>query len=88
MKEQIKRVMAQTFDIPVSDITDDAEINKLAMWDSLSHMILMLELENEFGVSIPTEKMTTLLSLDQIEAYLQESGMQTGDTAPAGITKK
>ena len=54
MMERIKRVMARTFDIPIADIGDDAEINSLPNWDSLGHMLLMLELEAEFGVSIST----------------------------------
>lgn len=68
--------MANSFDIPLSDITDDAEINSIANWDSLSHMILMLELEAEFSVTIPTEKIASLLSLDQIETYIQEYALQ------------
>ena len=88
MKDRVKQVMATTFNIPTSDIADDAEINALASWDSLSHMILMLELESEFGVSIPTEKMTTLISLDLIDAFLEESGVQAGNEDPEGLVKK
>ncbi|MGD8622756.1 MAG: acyl carrier protein [Anaerolineales bacterium] len=76
MRDRIKEVMANSFDIPLSDITDDAEINSIANWDSLSHMILMLELEAEFSVTIPTEKIASLLSLDQIETYIQEYALQ------------
>jgi acyl carrier protein len=71
MKEQIKRVMARTFDIQISDITDDAKINGIPNWDSLGHMLLMLELEAEFGVSISTDDMTNLLSLDLLDEYLK-----------------
>lgn len=88
MKDRVKQVMAKTFNIPISDIADDAEINTLASWDSLSHMILMLELEAEFGVSIPTEKMTTLISLDLIDAFLEENGVQAGNEDPEGLVKK
>jgi hypothetical protein len=34
MKEQIKRVMARTFDIQISDITDDAKINGIPKWNT------------------------------------------------------
>ena len=78
MKEQIKEVMARTFDIPISDITDDAKINGVPNWDSLGHMLLMLELEAEFGVSISTDDMTNLLSLDLLHAYLQGNGLDPG----------
>jgi acyl carrier protein len=75
MKDRIKTVMARTFDIPIAEIGDDAEINSLPNWDSLGHMLLMLELEAEFGVSISTDDMTSLLSLELLEGYLQTNGI-------------
>ena len=87
MREKIKEVMSRTFDIPVSDITDDAKINGIPNWDSLGHMLLMLELEAEFGVSISTDDMTNLLSLDLLDAYLQGNGLDPGLENPARIVQ-
>ena len=86
MKERIKRVIARTFDVPLSEISDEAEINSVPNWDSLGHMLLMLELEAEFGVSISTDDMTNLLSLDLLDRYLQghESPDQLADPARGG----
>ena len=78
MRERIKEVMSRTFDIPVSDISDDAKINDIPNWDSLGHMLLMLELEAEFDVSISTDDMTILLSLDLLDTYLQGNGLDPG----------
>ena len=83
MKDQIKRVIARTFDIPLSEIPDDAEINSVPNWDSLGHMLLMLELEAEFGISISTDDMTTLLSLDLLDNYLQGNGSPNDHADPA-----
>ena len=83
MMERIKRVMARTFDIPIADIGDDAEINALPNWDSLGHMLLMLELEAEFGVSISTDDITSLLSLTLLHEYLQANGVDPGHEEPA-----
>jgi acyl carrier protein len=74
MRERIKGVMARTFNIPITDITDEAEINSTPNWDSLGHMLLMLELESEFDVSISTDDMTSLLSLDLLDEYLRGKG--------------
>jgi acyl carrier protein len=74
MRERIKGVMARTFNIPITDITDEAEINATPNWDSLGHMLLMLELESEFDVSISTDDMTSLLSLDLLDEYLRGKG--------------
>jgi acyl carrier protein len=88
MRERIKEVMSRTFDIPVSDIADDAEINGIPNWDSLGHMLLMLELEAEFGVSISTDDMTNLLSLDLLDSYLQGNGLDPRLENPARKVQK
>jgi hypothetical protein len=46
-------------------------LNGIPNWDSLGHMLLMLELEAEFGVSISTDDMTNLISLDLLDEYLK-----------------
>ena len=87
MRERIKHVIAKTFDIPLSDVGDDAELNTTPNWDSLGHMLLMLELEAEFGISIATEDMTNLLSLDLLEEYLQDDSMQPGIEDPGSMVQ-
>lgn len=73
MLDRIKEVMAGAFQIAPEQIPDDADTDNLEAWDSLGHMQLMLALEAEFGVSIPTETMLELLSLQEIESYLKRS---------------
>lgn len=72
MSERIKGVMAQVFGISVSGIPDDVAVGKIAEWDSLRHLELMLALEMEFQVRISTNAMLELLSLEAIEGYLRE----------------
>ena len=70
MHEQLKNVFAELFDCAPEDIPDEADSSTLAGWDSLRHIELMLALESEFGVRIPTESMLELASLDSIAEYL------------------
>ena len=75
MRERIKHVMAITFQVSAGDIPDDAGIDVFPKWDSLAHLELMLALEMEFSVSIPTDAMLDLLQLESIENYLLEQGV-------------
>jgi acyl carrier protein len=70
MLEQLKNVFAELFDCAPGDIPDDADSTTLAGWDSLRHIELMLALESELGVRIPTESMLELTSLKSIAEYL------------------
>lgn len=70
MRENIKQIMARIFERRAEDIPDTASVDLLPEWDSLHHIELMLALEAEFGVRIPTQAMLELVSLAAIEAYL------------------
>jgi acyl carrier protein len=71
IREKVKGVMAATFRVPAEQIPDDAGPEKVAGWDSLGHIELMLALEMEFGVPLPTEAIVDLVSLEAIEGFLQ-----------------
>jgi acyl carrier protein len=70
-RQQVKQVMSKTFRIPEGQIPDDATPERVAGWDSLGHIELMLALEMEFGVPLPAEAMVELVSLEAIEGFLQ-----------------
>ena len=71
MHERIKQVMADTFLVEVQEIPDDAAVDQFPRWDSLAHVELMLALETEFSMRIPTGMMLELLSLEAIDEYLR-----------------
>jgi acyl carrier protein len=70
-REKVKHIMAATFRVPVGQIPDNATPETVAGWDSLGHIELMLALEMEFGVPLPTETIIELVSLEAIEGFLQ-----------------
>jgi acyl carrier protein len=72
LRENVKRVMAATFRVPASRVPDDASPQNVAGWDSLGHIELMLALEMEFKVPLPTEAIIELVSLEAIEGFLRE----------------
>jgi acyl carrier protein len=71
IREKVKRIMAATFRVPAARIPDDATPENVAGWDSLGHIELMLALEMEFGVPLPTEAIIDLVSLEAIEGFLR-----------------
>ena len=74
MRDDLRRVLAEVFQISPADVPDDASIERLDGWDSLRHLELMLALELEFGVRLTADTMLELQSVDAIEAFLSEAG--------------
>lgn len=69
MREQIKRVIKQCFEL--TEVDDDISQHNCAKWDSLKHLNLMLDLETEFKVSLEPEEIAEMKSLDSIEHILR-----------------
>ena len=77
MPQSIREVMADVFSVPVDTITDDGSPETIPGWDSLHHLELMMALELEYGVHISSDVMPVLLSVEAVEGYLAEQGVQS-----------
>ncbi len=72
MNNQIKELMANIFEVEVSDIGDDASPENIESWDSLKHMNLIVVLEEEFNVQFTDEEMLQMLNFQLISLILKE----------------
>lgn len=72
MRDRIKTIMSAMLDVPVEEIHDDASMDTLEAWDSVMHMNLVLALEQQFQIVFTDEEMINLVSLELIEAILEE----------------
>ena len=72
MRERIKVVMAQIFNIDVQTINKESSPENIERWDSLKHMQLILAIEDEFGVTFPDDDIPEMLSLNAIEVCVEQ----------------
>ena len=70
MKNRIKKVLASVFLEEENKISDDISQINFEKWESLQHLMLIVELESEFGVSFEPEDMVKMTSLEMIEKQL------------------
>ncbi|MDR0630697.1 MAG: acyl carrier protein [Holosporales bacterium] len=68
MKDRIKKVMKRVFNL--QEIPDDISQSNCAEWDSMNHLNLVVELEEEFDVSFEPEDIAEMKSLKRIEIKL------------------
>ncbi len=64
--------MAETLGLDPAQIPDNAEMNSLEKWDSLGQIELMLALEMKFGVTMSTQDVLDLTTLEAIEQFIGE----------------
>jgi acyl carrier protein len=78
VRDELKRLIGSAFGVPAEAVPDDASVGGFEPWNSLGHLELLMALEAEYGVVIPTEKMSGLSSLDAIEEFLVTQGALSG----------
>jgi|TARA_B110000211_G_C13836754_1_gene446031 acyl carrier protein len=73
IKEKIKLIMAEVFEMNQDLINDNITQKDTAEWDSLSHLNLIVEIEEEFSVSFTPEKIGSMISMELIIHELKKS---------------
>lgn len=71
MKQRIITIL-KNFGVEESAITEDAHFIKDLGFDSLDTVDLMMQLEQEFVISIPDEDYAKITNIRSLMAYLEE----------------
>ena len=69
-------LIAGTLGVPPAEITEASDNTNTAKWDSLRHMILMTELETNYGVEFSDHEMTEAKSVAKIREILHQRGVE------------
>jgi acyl carrier protein len=73
--DRVRELMATTFLMDAGELPDDASQRTCARWTSLYHMMLLVVLEEEFGVSFSMDEMTSMSSIPEILSVLNQHGV-------------
>ena len=72
MKEKVISIMAEVFEMPVSDFPAEITQKTVENWDSLRHLNLIVELEEVFNKSCEPEEIAEMTSLDKIIEMIEK----------------
>jgi acyl carrier protein len=68
--ERARRLVAETFDVPATTISDDATFETVERWDSIGHLRLILALEGAIGREVTAEEAASAFSVREIARLL------------------
>ncbi len=71
-RDGVYGVIAGVLGVPADSISDDSGPGVIASWDSMSHINLVLALEEHFGVVFTDDDVTDMLSVGLIRRILDE----------------
>lgn len=69
-------VIARIFGVPRSTVSDASSSATVSGWDSLNHVMLILELEKTFGVSFTAEEALSMTDVRTIKQVLESHGAE------------
>ncbi|MBC2601214.1 acyl carrier protein [Puniceicoccus vermicola] len=72
--EELRATIADLFEIEGSSLTLETPFQDQGVYDSLKVVLLMAELEDQAGLSVPPEKTQELQTLQDILTFAREQG--------------
>lgn len=69
---KIKEVVAEQLGVEVAELTSETSLKDDLNADSLDLFQIIMSLEEEFGIEIPTEDAESIATIGDIEKYLEK----------------
>ncbi|MCP4505840.1 MAG: acyl carrier protein, partial [Fuerstiella sp.] len=70
----LEQVFANVFCIPDADVKDELLLKEIATWDSMSHMMLIMQMEESFKVQLTSDQIADIKSVGDARFALQIQG--------------
>ena len=75
MSEKMKSIIAEQLNIDASEITLESSFKDDLKADSLDLFEMVMALEDNYGVEIPSEDLEKLLTVGDVVNYLKDKGV-------------
>ena len=72
MEKQFIEFVAEIMETEASDLSMETAYKEYEKWDSLMMLNLVMEIEAEYGISIPMEKVSTIRTLADLYALVAD----------------
>lgn len=76
MLEKVKEVIVEKLNADGVDITESTSFKDDLNADSLDLFELVMALEDEFGIEIPSEELEKLVTVGDVLDYLKDKGVE------------
>ena len=57
-------------------LSEEVDASNVPLWDSLKHIILVVEIEVRLGVALTTDELANLRNVGELVTLLQDKGVQ------------
>jgi acyl carrier protein len=68
----LQQIIAATLEVPTSSVLPGSRASDFSAWDSVHHLLLILEIEQKFGFKFALEEIPDLDTVDKIMRAVQK----------------
>lgn len=68
-------LVAETLSVPLDEITPQTGPLTLPQWDSFHHVHLMVAIEEQYGIQLGVEEISTMITVEEIARVLHRKGV-------------
>ena len=72
VETRVRSTLGRVFHLQPEATRGDLHIGNPPQWDSLGHMQLLVEIENEFGIRFQTHEIAGLATIEKIAAAVRD----------------
>ena len=76
MNEKIKEIIADQLNIELDKVTEESNFKDELGADSLDLFNMVMALEDEYGIEIPTEDLEEITTVGAVAKYLKDKGVE------------
>lgn len=73
--KKLKKILSNVLELEENQITDETSRDNVETWDSFNGLMLVSELENEFGVTLTMEETGQIKTVRDIRVILGKKGI-------------
>lgn len=75
-EQELKKIMAELFDIKEDRIAHESSMDNIEKWDSLKHINLIIAIEEQFGIAVSADDIVEMTSFAKIRHILRGEGIE------------
>jgi acyl carrier protein len=72
---KIETIFSSVFSVPEDTINDSTELKSISSWDSMTHMVLITRLEEEFQVQLTGDEIADMQTVGDARRFLAGHGV-------------
>jgi acyl carrier protein len=73
---RVDEIIAESLEIKVADVDDSKNLADYEVWDSMTHMILINNIEEEYNIQLTGEEIVMMNSVARIKLILKNKNIE------------